>query len=88
MTYAVSVSGSVRRYIHRLAPHLQRQVTARLDELVSDPYDRGISKPLHGPLTGQRSSDLNNLRIIYEVDDGIRVLDVVAVGPRGDIYKR
>lgn len=60
----------------------------RLLQLCDDPFDRRVSKPLKGPLEGQRSSDLNNLRIIYEVDDTIRVLDVIDIGPRGDIYKR
>jgi mRNA-degrading endonuclease RelE of RelBE toxin-antitoxin system len=63
-------------------------VGRRLLQLCDDPFDRRVSKPLKGPLEGQRSSDLNNLRIIYEVDDTIRVLDVIDIGPRGDIYKR
>ncbi len=39
-------------------------------------------------MAGWRSSDLGNLRMIYSVDDGIRVLDIIDIGPRGDIYKR
>jgi mRNA-degrading endonuclease RelE of RelBE toxin-antitoxin system len=26
--------------------------------------------------------------ILYEVNDGIRILDIIDIGPRGDIYKR
>lgn len=88
MTFTVTVAASVRRYIRRLAHRIQEQVVARIEMLAADPYDRGVSKPLQGPLAGKRSSDLNNLRIIYEVDDTIRVLDVIDIGPRGDIYKR
>lgn len=88
MTYAVTIAASVRRYIRRLAPRIQEQVVSRIEILAADPYDRSVSKPLKGPLEGKRSSDLNNLRIICEVEDTIRVLDVIDIGPRGDIYKR
>jgi mRNA-degrading endonuclease RelE of RelBE toxin-antitoxin system len=29
-----------------------------------------------------------NLRILYSVDDVIRIIDILNIGPRGDIYKR
>jgi mRNA-degrading endonuclease RelE of RelBE toxin-antitoxin system len=63
-------------------------VAGRLSELSEDPNDRLRFRPLHGQLAGWRSSDLGNLRILYEVNDGIRVLDIIDIGPRGDIYKR
>lgn len=88
MTYRYVMAGRVERYVSRLEPKLQRDIGHRLRELCDDPYARNISKPLKGPLEGKRSSDLNNLRIIYEVDETVRVLDVVDIGPRGDIYKR
>lgn len=88
MTYTVTVAASVRRYIRRLAPRIQEQLVSRIEMLAANPYDRNVSKPLKGPLEGKRSSDLYNLRIINEVDDTVRVLDVIDIGPRGDVYKR
>lgn len=82
------MSGRVERYVSRLEPRVQRDIGHRLRELCEDPYDRNVSKPLKGPLEGKRSSDLYNLRIINEVDDTVRVLDVIDIGPRGDVYKR
>ena len=82
------VPGRVDRYVSRLEPRRQREIALRLRVLCEDPYNAEISKALHGRLAGQRSSDLGNLRIIYEVDDTIRVLDVIDIGPRGDIDKR
>jgi mRNA-degrading endonuclease RelE of RelBE toxin-antitoxin system len=43
---------------------------------------------LHAKLAGWRSSDIGNLRILYAVVDEVRVLDVIDIGPRGDVYKR
>lgn len=88
MTYRVTVAGAVRRYIARLAPKLQERIISRIDDLAANPYDREVSKPLKGQLQDKRSSDLHDLRIIDEVDDEIRVLAEIDVGPRGDIYKR
>jgi len=39
-------------------------------------------------LAGRRSSDLGNLRILYSVDEVIRIVDILNIGPRGNIYKR
>jgi len=52
------------------------------------PYNHDHSKQLHAKLAGWRSSDIGNLRILYAVVDEVRVLDVIDIGPRGDVYKR
>ena len=88
MTYTYVTSGRVDRYVSRLEPRRQQEIALRLRDLCEDPYDQRISKALHGPLAGVRSSELGGLRILYEVDDTIRILDVIDIGPRGDIYKR
>ncbi len=59
----------------------------RLEEIGSDPYDRLISKALHGRLAGMRSSRVGAYRILYYVDDEVRIVDVTDIGPRGDVYK-
>jgi mRNA interferase RelE/StbE len=86
--YRLVVAGKVRRYIGRLDAANQRRVVARLEDLVADPYSRVLSKPLQGTLGGIRSSELGGYRILYEVDDVIRLLEVIDIGPRGDVYKR
>ncbi|GMV84807.1 MAG: hypothetical protein AMXMBFR80_06650 [Dehalococcoidia bacterium] len=88
MSYAYVMAGRAERYVSRLSPQLQRMIGVRLRELCAAPYDRDLSKPLKGPLQGKRSSELGSLRIIYEVDDTIRLLAIIDIGPRGDIYKR
>jgi mRNA-degrading endonuclease RelE of RelBE toxin-antitoxin system len=88
MAYRLEIPGHVRRYIRRLEESRQRQIAARLRELATDPYDRSISKQLHGNVAGWRSSDLGNLRILYAADDEVRILAIIDIGPRGDIYKR
>lgn len=86
MTYRVRIPGSVRRYVNRLDRSTQSRVLARLDEIAADPFDTAISKQLH-EAGGLRSSRVGSLRILYEVDETIRVVDVTDIGPRGDIYR-
>ena len=88
MTYEYVVPARVERYVSRLDPRRQTEIALRLRALCNDPYSHDISKALHGRLSGTRTSELGGFRIIYEVDDVIRVLEVVDIGPRGDIYKR
>lgn len=53
-----------------------------------------IAEDPHGPhakgLThtgGLRSARVGGWRIIFAVDDGNRILDVVDIGPRGQVYR-
>jgi mRNA-degrading endonuclease RelE of RelBE toxin-antitoxin system len=75
------------RRFSRLSAGDQRRVLARLERLCDDPFATGVSKALHGPLTGVRSSRVGALRILYEIR-GATLFAVLDVGPRGDIYKR
>ncbi len=85
MRYSYSLSRAAERYFGRL-PQVQRnRLSHRLEQLCEDPYDASISKALIAR-SGQRSSRVGDLRILYFVDDTIHVVDVSDIGPRGDIY--
>ena len=88
MNYRYELSRTAERYVSRVEPSRASQIRRRLNELCVDSGNPAISKALHGPLAGRRSSDLGNLRILYSVDDVIRIVDILNIGPRGNIYKR
>jgi mRNA-degrading endonuclease RelE of RelBE toxin-antitoxin system len=52
-----------------------------------NPYDPRISAPLSGH-AGLRKSRVGSWRIIYEVHDEDRIVFVVMIEPRGQVYKR
>lgn len=87
MNYAVHLSAHTRSYLRRIPRTQWTRVDSRLRELAVDPYDPNISKLLHGG-DAMRSSRVGSLRILYLVEDEVRVVDVVDIGPRGDIYRR
>ena len=88
MNYAVNIPGDVDRYLGRLQPRPRDRILDRIDELAENPRNRAISKQLHANMGGWRSSDVGGFRILYEIEDVIRILDIIDIGPRGDIYKR
>lgn len=65
---------------------MQLRVATKLDEIARDPFSLAFSKPLR-EAGGLRSARVGSLRIVFEVDRAVRVVDVVDIGPRGDIYR-
>ena len=53
--------------------------------LTEDPYRLGGA--LRGPLAGLRSARRGSYRIIYRVDDDQRMIEVVHIDHRGDVYR-
>jgi mRNA interferase RelE/StbE len=85
VTYEVRIARQAERYLRRLEQQDQQRILRRLAQIAADP--RG---PYTKPLTnaaGRRSSRVGGWRIIFAVDDGARVVDVSAIGPRGEVYR-
>jgi mRNA interferase RelE/StbE len=59
--------------------------SARIDELVNDPYPHGY-KVLKGKLKGLCRVRAGDYRILYTVDSGELVIDVIEIGNRRNIY--
>lgn len=60
-------------------------MTAALERLKSKPH---TGKSLRGELEGLFSLRIGGMRAVYEVDADKEAVVVLAIGPRGDIYKR
>jgi mRNA interferase RelE/StbE len=84
--FTVRVAGPAARYLSRLSEPAHGRVLARLDQIAEDPYGRH-TKPLQGA-GGRRGARVGGLRIVFTVDRDQRVVDVVEIGPRGEIYRR
>jgi mRNA interferase RelE/StbE len=87
LTYRVELSDRARKDFNCLDRNLQRRIGARIDELAHTPHDSRIS----GTLTGAgvlRKSRVGGWRIIFTVDDERRVVSLVTIERRGQVYKR
>lgn len=85
MGYSVTLARSARKELERLADPLALRVLHRIEALATEPRPNGCRK-----LVG--ADDLWRLRvgdyrIIYSIDDHRRLIDVVAIRHRSDVYR-
>ena len=72
------------RVLRRMQPKVAGQIRRAIIAIAADPAGHSLNVR---PLTnrpGQRLR-IGGWRVIFEIDDGI--LDVLAIEPRGDVYK-
>jgi mRNA-degrading endonuclease RelE of RelBE toxin-antitoxin system len=66
-------------------------VAAAVTEFLTGPLldnPQRLGKPLVGELLGYYSARRGAYRIVYRIDDGTRVVHVVRIDHRADIYRR
>ncbi len=82
--YRVVIPRSVSRSIERLPRAVADNVTRRILALAEDPRPPGMKK-----LRGFRSFRfrVGDYRVIYEIDDGGRIVTVRDVGHRREVYR-
>jgi mRNA-degrading endonuclease RelE of RelBE toxin-antitoxin system len=64
---------------------MRRRIIATLERLKGKPHS---GKRLRGELEGLFSLRVGSMRAVYEVDAERREVVVLAIGSRGDIYKK
>lgn len=87
-TYRVELMGPARRAVaERLPPGVAFAVLSFCEgPLADDP--RRVGKPLAGPLAGRYGARRSTYRIIYRIDDEHRIIQVLDVAHRRDVYSR
>ncbi|MGH3445998.1 MAG: type II toxin-antitoxin system RelE family toxin [Nocardioidaceae bacterium] len=84
--YEVELTGRARRQYKGLDPQVRRRVRDALHKLADDPTPRGAI-PLAGH-TGLLRVRVGVWRIIYQVNHGQRLILVLDVGHRREVYRR
>lgn len=82
--YEVHIENKAAKAIQRLQRHDQVRVTKAIVALATEPRPYGCTK-----LSGTDSSyrvRVGNYRVVYLIDDTIRVVNVTRVGHRREIY--
>lgn len=84
-SYRIEVRPRARRALGRLDGPARKAVAQVIDALAADPRPPG-AKALtgHRPYLRVRSGDY---RVIYAVDDAARLVRVVVVGHRREVYR-
>ncbi|MBI2441695.1 MAG: type II toxin-antitoxin system RelE/ParE family toxin [Lentisphaerae bacterium] len=84
MTYTVFIRKSAQKNIARLASSLQDRIFHAIRELASNPRPVGVKK-----LAGREAWRIRTgeYRIIYEIYDDSRIVIVIVVGHRREVYR-
>lgn len=64
----------------------KERIILKSESLAENPYPSGVKK-LKGSENNFWRVRVGNYRVIYSVDDEIRIIDIRKVGHRKDIYK-
>lgn len=83
--YEVILSRRAQRELQRLPPEHLNRIARRLRELEQEPRPSGCRK-LSGSTSDYRVR-VGTLRIVYTIDDDLRVVRVFRIRPRGDAYR-
>ena len=82
--YELVVRGKVRKSLTRLPGNVYRRVSDAIEGLREEPRPPGCRKL--SDREGWRLR-IGNYRVIYEIDDEARVITVLQVGHRRDVYR-
>jgi len=84
ISYEVFLSANAEKQLDKLPKQIASPLINSIDRLAQDPRPNGCKK-----LKGRNAYRIRsgNYRIIYEIQDGILLVEVVAIGHRKDIYQ-
>jgi mRNA interferase RelE/StbE len=85
MSYAITIKPRATRGLQHLPPAVSERLQVEIEGLGRDPR-AGDVKYLRGRLHGVCRRRVGDYRILYTIDDGAKVVDVVGVGHRSNIY--
>jgi len=85
VTYRVEVAPAALRQLRKLDRAAQRRVQAAIELLATEPRPSGAKKLVDG--NGEWRVRTGDYRIVYEIQDNVLLILVVAVGHRREIYE-
>ena len=86
MNFRVNVVHEAEKILDRLDRPTEQRVRARFVQLAVDPFDSRLSAPL-ADRPGIRKSRVGGWRVLFAVDREAKVLYILTVDTRGQVYK-
>ena len=84
-SYSLLIKPSAVKELEALPTKDRRKIITRIEELATEPRPHGYEKLSGLEQYRVRQSDY---RVVYSVDDDTRVVVVVKVGHRRDVYRK
>ena len=83
--YKVILQRQPESYYRRASRDATRRLEKCFESLEQDPFGEG-SKTLKGEFKGHRRVRIRNLRVVYLVNKAEKIVHILAILPRGDVY--
>jgi mRNA interferase RelE/StbE len=83
--YNITFARSARKELQVLTPDIAERILAKIEKLTINPRPSGCKK-LHGAMHRWRIR-VGEYRIIYDIDDNSRVVDVSVIRHRNEAYQ-
>jgi mRNA-degrading endonuclease RelE of RelBE toxin-antitoxin system len=84
--WQIEIMPSARRDLNQLQEVAAAAVLEAIDHIADAPQRMG--KPLRLELEGLWSARRGPYRVIYRIDEGKRLVQIIAVDHRADVYRR
>ena len=85
MTCRVSLAPAAARQLRKLDPQARRRIQAAIELLADEPRPPAAIRLVGG--AGEWRVRTGDYRIVYEIDDGVLLVLVLALGHRREIYR-
>jgi mRNA interferase RelE/StbE len=79
----------ISRFIRRQPKEIQRRIATAFDYILKSPFEHPnptVIKPMRGQFRGCLRYRIDNIRFIYRVEKETRVISILEIDNRGDIY--
>ena len=86
MNFQINVAREAEKVLDHLDRPTERRIRQRIILLAEDPFDPRLSAPLT-ERDGLRKSRVGGWRILFTVDRTTKVISVLTVDTRGQVYK-
>ena len=73
------------RLLSKLHPENKRRIKKALGELQQDPYP---GKDLQEELSGFKSLRIKKYRVVYNINEKEKIIQILYIGLRGDVYEQ
>ena len=83
--YSIEIETSAAKALTRISQPYRRKIANAIGELASDPRPHGCTK-LSGRTDAYRIR-IGDYRVIYTINDGIRVVRVEKIAHRREVYR-
>jgi mRNA-degrading endonuclease RelE of RelBE toxin-antitoxin system len=86
--YEIRFQAAARRAIAERLPETVAAATLEFCDAALAVNPQRVGKPLFGPLAGCHGARRGTYRIVYRIDEGSHIVQVLDIAHRGEIYHR